>query len=335
MVNSHAAQIDYIETTEFRSICCCCVYAVACRVKSGLTVCERSRVVTNFLTTYHSLHPDRPQGSTRRTLMNLVGRDSKLQSVSHDVFVLILTFLDAKALGRCLQVNASWFRSVDIDAVWKPVAQAILSRRLCLLLEVAATVAGATSISRVCRPALAAAFADATRCTITFDELCRHPFQLRFHRFRNIPDLADMPDEAMPQFWCKFHADGQLRTVDNEAFEVQLDWRFMEAANSFIPATVNGHFMYLPPPTDLPTPTFTCVYCGGRPPLRLWRHPVHWNIVMTNHRVRMATFDMPRMGEDPVMDNDTPYIHPWNFGPESDDEATDFDDSLSGAPTSS
>jgi hypothetical protein len=247
-----------------------------------------------------------------------------VNDLSLDLFLMVLENLERGELYRCLLVSRAWNTTADADVLWQPIAQRLLRERLCLLPDVHAAISAATPTSAVCRHALGRAFADAKRCTITADELCSLSYKFRFLNFYG-PSTHGL--FAMSPVRANFFPDGRYRSAPGEDLQVNMTWSFIESAHSY--RMVPGSSSFQPPPPDLPPPDFTCVLVEGRPPLRVWRHPQHWGVVMTNHRAQIASFDIPPLGSDEALDSDQPFLHPWCFQNRLEDD--DDDDEEDGA----
>jgi hypothetical protein len=239
------------------------------------------------------------------------------------IAVVIFEFLDRQDLLSCMLLCKATLRRITAnDHLWLPIARRLLSERLCLLPEVHQAVRSAQHHTRVCMAALKAAFADAKRCVLRKDELCAVTFNLSYHMFADLRahNVMDADLLATPSYkGMHFDADDVLRSAPGatESSVVNLDWFLALPEHGLLPVLdAEGVPRFLAPnPSMLPPPEFSVVHCATRPPLRVYRHPTNWGIVLVNYRVIMATFET-----SPPTDMFTAalpaYVHSWNFGGE-------------------
>jgi len=192
------------------------------------------------------------------------------------------------------------------------------------------TAAAAASVGTG-RQLLKQAFVDAKRAVITAEELSRFRWHMRMRMFEEMRPFIH-PESLLPTDAPPIHVHfEQTREVFTEVHPIigqwARTWEWVPPRRSLVPGPEGG-FQHGPAePLN-----FSCLHWTGRPPLKVWRHPENWHVIMTHIHLQYASYLMPPVGNDAPLDADRAYIHPFNFHhhaamtQSSDDDSSSDDD---------
>ena len=187
------------------------------------------------------------------------------------------------------------------------------------------------------RQLLKEAFLDAKRATITAEELSRFRFHMKmrlFDEMRPFISGESLLPESAPPIHVHFEQDHRVFTEVHPLIgQWSREWQWVPPRRTLVPDdSTRGGFRYGP----LEELTFSCLSWTGRPPLKVWRHPANWHVLMTHIHLQYCTYLLGPVGTgDEAVDNDRAYIHPFNVSraalPDADTDEDDDDDDASGA----
>ena len=223
-----------------------------------------------------------------------------VEGVSIDALVHILSYLDIADLLHVRQCSRSLGQVADGDQLWKPIALKVLEGKVTVRSGIPEKISAATGATAVCRKLLIDAVQDSKSCLISREDLAGSLWNFQF---KASSPMQFPPD--MPEFNVWFKEDGTLSDDNHPIVKTEYEWCFMEPAPSL---RREGGYLVVDP--DAPDPDFTVVRVSGRPPMRVFRHPRNWGIILSHHMALIANFQLPPRGSDPFIESIPEYFHP-------------------------